>query len=233
MTVPSVWLTKLLLAHLVTDFILQPKSWIADRNEKHFASGKLYIHGLITALFAWLMMGWHYPAVALIILITHIPIDGWKSYQKPAISYFLIDQCLHLLIILGCWYFLFIQWADVKSAWHQLSIQAALWKTVTAFVFLTTPASILIGLLTEKWRTQLPDNKSLTDAGKWIGITERIIILVFVLNSQYAAIGLLVTAKGIIRFNEKDRLETKTEYLVVGTLMSIALAIITGLAVKP
>jgi hypothetical protein len=52
------------------------------------------------------------------------------------------------------------------------------------------------------------------------------------LQSQYSAIGLLVTAKGIIRFNEKDRPEIKTEYLVIGTLMSIALAIIAGLLTK-
>jgi hypothetical protein len=52
------------------------------------------------------------------------------------------------------------------------------------------------------------------------------------LLNQYSAIGLLVAAKGIIRFNEKDRQETKTEYLVIGTLMSIVLAIITGLLIK-
>jgi hypothetical protein len=53
-----------------------------------------------------------------------------------------------------------------------------------------------------------------------------------VLQGQYSAIGLLVTAKGIIRFSEKDRQEIKTEYLVIGTLLSIGVAILTGLAVK-
>jgi hypothetical protein len=52
------------------------------------------------------------------------------------------------------------------------------------------------------------------------------------LQNQYSAIGLLVTAKGIIRFNEKDRQEIKTEYLVIGTLLSIATAIVTGLLIK-
>ena len=70
------------------------------------------------------------------------------------------------------------------------------------------------------------------DAGKWIGIVERIIILIFVLYNQFSAIGLLVAAKGIIRFNEKDRQEIKTEHLVIGTLMSIALAIVTGLLIQ-
>jgi len=56
--------------------------------------------------------------------------------------------------------------------------------------------------------------------------------MILVLQSQFSAIGLLIAAKGIIRFNEKDRQEIKTEYLVIGTLMSISLAILTGLAVK-
>jgi hypothetical protein len=102
-----------------------------------------------------------------------------------------------------------------------------------AFVFVTTPAGILIGQLTAHWSNRIDDaDQSLANAGKWIGIAERIIVLILVLMNQYSAIGLLVTAKGIIRFNEKDRQEVKTEYLVIGTLLSIGMAILTGLAVK-
>jgi hypothetical protein len=232
MITASVWLTKLILAHLVTDFILQPKSWVDDRNEKHYASVKLYLHGFITALLALVMLGWEYWLVVLIILITHTLIDGWKSYQKNTVAYFLFDQFLHLFIIAACWYFTFIKWTDVQLAWQQLNSQPVIWKTLTAFIFLTVPAGILIGQLTKQWREKIADAESLANAGKWIGMIERIIILVFVLHNQYSAIGLLVAAKGIIRFNEKDRPEIKTEYLVIGTLMSIGLAIITGLLTR-
>jgi hypothetical protein len=232
MIIESIWLTKLLLSHLITDFVLQPKIWVDDRSKKHFFSGKLYLHGLITALLAWVMIGWNYWAVALVIFITHTLIDGWKSYQKPTIIYFLVDQFMHLLVIAACWYFTFIKWSDLQSAWHDLNMHTQAWKIITAFVFLTTPAGILIGQFTSKWREKIADSETLANAGKWIGIVERIIILIFVLHGQYSAIGLLVAAKGIIRFSEKDRQEIKTEYLVIGTLMSIAIAIITGLIVK-
>ncbi|MEP6746677.1 MAG: DUF3307 domain-containing protein [Bacteroidota bacterium] len=228
----STWLTKLILAHLLTDFILQPKSWVNDRTEKHFASIKLYLHGCITALLAWIMMGFQYWLPALIILVTHILIDGWKSYQKNTAAYFLIDQFLHLLVIGGCWYFIFFTWSDVQLAWQHMDLQASAWKTITAFVFLTAPAGILIGQITRPWRDKIDGAESLASAGKWIGIAERIIIFLFVLHGQFSAIGLLVAAKGIIRFNEKDRQEIKTEYLVTGTLISIGLAIITGLFIK-
>ncbi|MFT3935568.1 MAG: DUF3307 domain-containing protein [Chitinophagaceae bacterium] len=232
MSIATVWLVKLLLAHLLSDFILQPKSWVEDRNARHFASSKLYLHGLVTALVAWLLTGPQYWAVVLVIFVTHILIDGLKSYRPHSVGYFLADQLLHVLIIAGCWYAIFIQWQDVRNAWQQLNATAGTWKIITAFVFLTTPAGILIGQLTSQWRDKIVNSESLANAGKWIGITERIIILIFVLNSQFSAIGLLVAAKGIIRFNEKDRQEIKTEYLVIGTLLSIGIAIVTGLLIK-
>jgi len=232
MIIELTWLLKLLLSHLITDFILQPKSWVDERTEKHFASGKLYMHGFITSLLAWIMIGWNYWLVALVILGTHILIDGWKSYQKSKILFFLLDQLFHLLVIIGCWYFTFIKWSDIQLTWQHLNTQTAVWKIITAFVFLTAPAGILIGQLTRQWRDKIKDAESLANAGKWIGIVERIIILLLVLQSQFAAIGLLVAAKGIIRFNEKDRPEIKTEYLVIGTLLSIGLAIATGIAIK-
>jgi hypothetical protein len=190
------------------------------------------MHGFVTAFIACLLIGIRYWPVALILLVTHILIDGWKSYQKQNAFYFIVDQSLHFLVILACWYYCFFDWSKLLDWWRLIEVDIVVWKTITAFVFLTNPAAILIGQLTKKWRDKLPEAENLASAGKWIGIMERIIILVFVLNNQYSAIGLLIAAKGIIRFNEKDRQEIKTEYLVIGTLMSIALAIGTGIAAK-
>ncbi len=233
MTIGSVWLTKLLLAHLLTDFVLQPAGWVEDRKEKHFASAKLYVHGLVTAALAYIFIGWSYWMVALIILVTHILIDGWKSYRPPKIHYFLIDQFLHLAVIIGCWWFSFRDLELFRSLRRRLDADPHSWAILVAFVFVTSPAGILIGQLTAQWSRKIDDaNSSLAQAGKWIGIAERIIVLILVLQNQYSAIGLLVAAKGIIRFNEKDRQEAKTEYLVIGTLLSIGIAIVTGLVVK-
>jgi hypothetical protein len=228
----SLWLIKLILSHLLTDFILQPGKWIEERKEKHFASIHLYMHGVLTALLAWIFIGWQYWGVALIILVSHILIDGWKSFQKDKLFYFITDQALHFAVIFGCWIVIFFSGAEVLSKWNEISSNIALWKIITGVIFLTMPAGIVIGKLTQHWRENMVDAESLNNAGKWIGIAERIIILIFVLNNQYSAIGLLIAAKGIIRFNEKDRPEIKTEYLVIGTLLSIVIAVVTGLMVK-
>lgn len=229
MEAPTIWLTKLVLSHLLTDFILQPTSWIESRNTKHFRSSRLYLHGLTTALAALLFIGYQYWIVALVILVTHTLIDGWKSYRPDKTSYFLIDQALHLAVIAACWYFSFFQPENIKAAWLKINNQNS-WILVTALVFLTQPCAILIGQLTKKWRVQIPDADSLGDAGKWIGIIERIIIFILVINHQYATVGLLITAKSLLRFNEPNRQEVKTEYLLIGTLISFSMAIVTGIA---
>ncbi len=230
--VESIWLAKLILAHLMSDFILQPKSWVEDRNKKHFASPKLYLHGVVTAIVAFVFTGFIYWKITLAILITHIIIDGWKSYQKETITYFLVDQILHLLVIVGCWYATFLQWHNIIAALKLLNENVVIWKIMAAFVFVTTPTGILIGQFTKQWQDKIANADSLANAGKWIGIIERIIVLIFVLKNDFAAIGLLLAAKGLIRFNEKDRPEIKTEYLVIGTLLSVGTALIAGLIVK-
>ena len=232
MIIETIWLIKLLFSHALTDFILQPAAWVDDRKKNKLRSKKLYIHGLVTALVVWFIIGFSHWIVALVILITHTAIDAWKSYKPDKVSYFLIDQLLHFLVILGCWYFAFLNWETVKHAFEKINQSQNFWAIVSASLFLTTPAGMLIGMFTKQWRDKIKDAESLANAGKWIGITERIIVFILVLHGQYSAIGLLVTAKGIIRFSEKDRQEIKTEYLVIGTLSSIGIAIVIGIITK-
>lgn len=228
----TLWLIKLIFAHLMTDFVLQPKSWVRDRHDRHFGSPYLYIHGAVTALFAGWMIGSKHWHITVIIFVTHILIDGWKSYRKNTAGYFLIDQLLHLAVILGCWWFSFYDFAVLQQTVTQLLGDEHLWILLTAVVFLTGPSGILIAKLTERWRLQLENSETLGNAGKWIGILERIMVLAFALLDQFEAIGLLIAAKGILRFSEKDRPEMKTEYLLIGTLISISLAVFVALIVK-
>jgi hypothetical protein len=227
----TIWLTKLLLSHLLTDFLLQKSKWIENRNKNHFASGSLYLHTFITATVAWILIGWSYWLVALVILVTHTIIDGLKSYAPDEPKYFLIDQALHLLVIFACWWFTFYDFSDLKLSWQEINTDTALWIKATAYFFVTWPSGYLVGQLTKTWRANLPDSEGLANAGKWIGILERLMILTLALFQQYESVGLLIAAKGIIRFNENNRTEQKTEYLVIGTLISITVAIVTGLIV--
>jgi hypothetical protein len=236
MSAPAIWLAKLVFAHLLTDFILQPGQWVTDRQQKHFASLKLYLHGLITGIAALLLTGTDYWLTAVIITVTHIVIDGWKSYRPDQAVYFLVDQALHLIVIIVCWALTFFSWPDILAAAGELYHDTRFWIIAAAYLFASFPAGIMIGKLTKRWQDQIREAavevSALADAGKWIGILERTIILTLILQEQYGAIGLLIAAKSILRFNQTNSQEAKTEYVLIGSLISIGLAIVLGIFVQ-
>ena len=65
--------------------------------------------------------------------------------------------------------------------------------------------------------------------GATIGVLERLLIVIFVLVGADAAIGFVVAAKTIARFRLLDDRDF-AEYYLLGTLGSVSVAIVTGLA---
>lgn len=68
------------------------------------------------------------------------------------------------------------------------------------------------------------------NAGRFIGILERILIFFFVLQNQYTAIGFIIAAKGFARFKDLDQ-RRFAEYMIIGTLLSTLLAVIVSIIV--
>lgn len=69
------------------------------------------------------------------------------------------------------------------------------------------------------------------NTGRVIGVLERIFVFLFVLLNQYTAIGFILAAKGVARFQDfKSR--TFAEYVLIGTLLSALLAMAVAFAVK-
>lgn len=69
------------------------------------------------------------------------------------------------------------------------------------------------------------------NTGRLIGILERIFVFFFVILGQFAAIGFILAAKGVARFQDfKSR--TFAEYVLIGTLLSTLLAMGVGYLVK-
>jgi hypothetical protein len=67
--------------------------------------------------------------------------------------------------------------------------------------------------------------------GRLIGYLERLLIMAIVMASQFAALGVLIAAKGLIRSRELDRHEF-AEYFLIGTLASITVAFFVGLGLR-
>jgi len=227
------WYLKMLAAHLLTDFALQPNSWVEGRNAHHYKSRHIYYHIIMTMLIACLFDGFTNWIVPVLIGTSHFSIDLWKSYRPQKMLYFVLDQSMHILVILVTGLLLYPPDPAISNSLQSILRNENYWAVTLAVVFLAHPSGIIIGMLTGRWREQLADtSNSLADAGKWIGILERLIIFVLVVFDQYAAIALLTAAKSILRFSESKNAQERSEYVLIGTLISITFALVTGLIIK-
>ena len=223
--------TKLLLAHLLGDFVLQPTRALIHKQSNKIRSWFLYLHVLIHFLLI-LLLTWDlsYWRIALIIALSHYVIDLAKLYstdffKNKSIPFF-IDQILHLLVLYVCAFY------DEILPFTSELITSIDWPLVTAFVFVTFPAAIIMNILLQNMSDKIElDHKSLPNAGKYIGIIERIFVLIFIILGRWEAIGLLITAKSVFRFNDLKESNSRklTEYILIGTLLSFGIAIVTGL----
>ncbi|VAW15401.1 hypothetical protein MNBD_BACTEROID01-669 [hydrothermal vent metagenome] len=106
-----------------------------------------------------------------------------------------------------------------------------IWIYILAYIVVSSPVSVLIGFSIPKI---IPGQrvKSISNVSKYIGVLERILILTFIFVNQFEAIGFLIAAKSIFRFNEaKEGQKQKAEYFLFGTLLSFTVAVLVGISV--
>lgn len=231
-------LLRLLVAHLLADFVLQTDK-MAKEKRRGLRSRYFYVHisivGVLTYLFLAQWSNWWAP---IIVMGIHILIDVLKiRTKKDNIWTYLADQFLHLISLIFIW--VILSENSIASLWKAItgiSISEKLLLIITAYIVISIPISVLIGYMTQKWQEELKtsQDESLNRAGKWIGILERILIFTFIIMKQWAAIGFLIAAKSVFRFGDlkegKDR--KKTEYILIGTLLSFTSVIIIGILVQ-
>ena len=76
-------------------------------------------------------------------------------------------------------------------------------------------------------RVTAPAMKDEYQAGRLIGILERIFVYYAVLQGVYAIIGFITAAKAFARFKELEK-RAFAEYVLIGTLISVLMALITA-----
>ncbi len=217
----------LLLAHLVADFVFQTTASCKSKAEKHWRSGHQYLHALIVFALAWLV-SWdvRFWWGALAIGTVHLCTDIWKSYRPEKVTWFALDQTLHVgMLALVAWF-----WNRINDWSMPFGIKSKYVAVAVAVLICWRPANFFIKLMLKHFSVNMPEeNASGFNAGALIGTIERWLILIFVCLGRYDALGLLIAAKSIIRFSEKDT--AKTEYVLAGTLLSIFIAVLAGMMV--
>lgn len=225
---------KLLLAHLVGDFLLQPTRLLLQKQARKARSWFFYahiaVHFALPLLLVWDLDFWRW---ALFIALSHAVIDLAKLYLggRPGREalLFLLDQGAHLLILATV--------ATYPETGTDLGrfFSGLDWAMAAGLFFVTYPAAVLVAKLLEALGETIPtDHKSLPRAGLYIGILERMLVFLFILLDRWEAIGLLIAAKSVFRFNDLKESNNRkwTEYILIGTLLSFSLALIAGLAVR-
>ncbi len=248
-------LLRLCIAHIVTDFLLQTQRGIANKQSKLLKGYAFWMHGLYTCAGVILATSntFNWGALALIVT-SHLVIDYLKLVlcAKPARNWpnrdmwlFITDQLLHILMLIVGWLIIIHGFGKMNAAIEQSVAGYELLVRVLGYLVVIGPVTYLVKYLTIRWAQEVTEtNYSLADAGKWIGILERSMVISFVYMEQFTAIGFLVAAKSILRLIDKPDIAASaqeqksfsarkhTEYVLIGTFLSFGSALFTGLFIN-
>ncbi len=226
------------IAHILTDYTFQNDKKATDKNKNGFKSKFLKWHILIMFLTSWLLsFQLKFIFASLLIAITHWLIDGFKpklnSYKYLGKYSFYIDQIAHLVIL----FFIVLLHNRIFEihSYIDFIINTKYLLLFTAFLLTAKTSNIFIKEIFKVWEIKIDTQKDdeLLKAGRLIGILERWLILVLIFVGQFTAVGFLIAAKSILRYNTKNENGfNKTEYVLIGTMLSFGIAIVIGFLVS-
>ena len=236
----------LLTVHIIGDFWLQPNKWVEYKNQHKHRSSALFFHALVQGSLAVLPILFvttdfkSLLSIFLIVGVSHWLIDLWKAHQNIRSRFFVLDQLLHSLVLV----LIAIHAAGitVKELFALLTINnnsAQIITVLFAYLLITKPSSIAIGLVLSKYSKRLKqaendtDNgvKDLLEGGQLIGYLERLLILTFTLQGSFAAVGFVLASKSVFRFGELRNVNDRaaTEYVLIGSMLSVTLTVLLGI----
>lgn len=118
------------------------------------------------------------------------------------------------------------------NLWQRMGIdRVAAFRWGTALLLVHRPVNLAIAQLLLPYRQEEEDTAAKAkdrNAGRMIGTLERLIILILIALEQYAAIGLVLTAKSIARYDKITKEPAFSEYYLLGTLLSTLAAMIVS-----
>jgi len=174
-----------------------------------------------------------------VYIAAHLGIDRVKQQllvgEKLAdsASVFLVDQGIHLCTIVAlAWFLIRPNWAALRSefSWSGGTADEVL-EAGIVYVVVIFAGGYLIRYLTHHLTSGLKKEgetaEEVENAGMYIGWLERFLVVTAILVQSPSMVGLILTGKSIARFPElKERF---AEYFLIGTLLSVGLAVLGGL----
>ena len=239
-------LLAVLLAHLCADFPLQTDSIVKAKNNGakgflvHWTIHFLVVNVALVLFTHNVVWSLHTQSLLVAYVVLHIVLDYLKQVylrvrQAPdSTGPFVVDQALHFLMIIAvAWAITGVSWREAGAAtfWTERVQWNVLLLTVT-YVAVIFAGGYLVRSLTRSLTEEMSvpqgeDREALRNAGLYIGWLERFLVLSALLVQSPAMIGLILTGKSIARLGELKGPKF-AEYFLIGTLLSISLALSGG-----
>jgi len=231
---------QLYLAHLVADFLLQP-DWVARRKtEVRPLSAHAATHLVCAAAAVNLGLDRRVAGAIVAVALIHTLLD----YAKARLSgdgwiAFTADQAAHLVVVALASIWLTASWPRMIDVVRSIVTNPLVYLYACAYVAVVFGGGYLVQKITQSFLATMQSSLAqlkpgLPSAGKYIGWVERILILTFIVGGYETAVGFLLAAKALVRYPEiqEDTRGHFAEYFLVGTLTSVGLALIAGMAVN-
>lgn len=175
--------------------------------------------------------------------LIHEMVDRARSFQDRPFAALLTQVIVQAAALLGWWAVAVArtQPADgTAPGWHLpwQKLAATSWglamvAALAGWVVVCRLGTMTVRSLLEQLRAtaqQPSESRGADGAGRVIGNLERTLIFFLVLVGQYGAIGFVLAAKSLARFEDFKK-QDFAEYYLVGTLTSAAVAFVVGIGV--
>ena len=248
----------LFFIHILSDFYVQNEK-MAERKKTQFRWVMLHAlqYGICSFFLSVLLIpGAGFMPIFLFILL-HTAIDlliyivfqnVYRSEGAACASeknIFAADQLFHVFSLLLISYSMCnlnissVYQYDLLKILHTFGLSgstALSWGLKLLLIY--KPANLLIVFLLESYKPDpVPLQGAYTirksdgdkQAGRFIGVLERLIMTTLISINQYSAVGLVLTAKSIARYNKISENPSFAEYYLLGTLLSTFIAICISL----
>ena len=248
--------TILLCVHLLGDFYFQTQK-MADKKQSQFFW--TVCHCLIYGACSGLLFCFFLPGMKLRYILAFISAHAVIDIVKYAVcrflrnrhqstgliespcgrrNVFLTDQAVHLITILWISYWLgeteitLLYRDGLGILFDSFNMPEAIFlKWVAVLLLIHKPVNILIANILSGYKPSGKQDPEGADrnAGRMIGTLERIIMVIFISIGQYSAVGLVLTAKSIARYDRISKDQAFAEYYLLGTLLSTICAVLAAL----
>lgn len=209
----------LFCCHLVGDYYLQVDA-LAKRKQEQVRGvllhSLLYVLPFVPVLVLLRVSLAEALLLVLALGISHFIVDS-VSRNYCSFKSFLIDQCIHLAVL----------WGMAMIFPLYVHLPAPVVGIGFALLLIFKPSSVIVSrVLASLAVTSSEDKQDTMHAGYKIGYLERLIILLLCLFGAISTCALVIAAKTLVRYSEFSNDSAFREVFLVGTLMSIALALI-------